>query len=256
MMSRLTLALCVCVAGTIGARLDKMAGTRMARQEKLTMWTGKTSGSTQDLWCYEGSGGGGDAVHAIDYIPDLANYNMDNRISYCCVTGIWLLYAENDYNGYSTGSSNWWAYGDNYCLDLPQPFIQVASSLRFTGAPDDWKYDTLNFYFNNFFIGDEEFTYTDMPQLNYNNRAQSLIVTGCSPWTLYTDTYYRGQAMCVFPSDSSQCLPGLYDSQHLSLAGQISSAKRGGCFSEKRLYPANYDMMVTGNGTSGFFSGH
>merc|ERR1712080_795039 len=55
-------------------------------------------------------------------------------------------------------------------------FSNRASSLRFTGAPNDWNYDTINMYFNEYFIGDEEFTYTDAPVLNYPNRAQSIVV--------------------------------------------------------------------------------
>jgi len=213
--------------------------------------------NNQMLKCYDLTSGGGDIVTAIDYIPDLRNYNMDNRIESCCFTGIWMLYAEGDYNGYSTGSANWWAFGDNNCLDVPPQFANAASSLRFTGAPDDWKYDTLNFYFNDYFIGDEEFTYNSMPQLNYDNRARSLIVTGCDVWTLYTDRNYGGLSMCVYPADSSNCTPGLYpNSQTLgNLAGQISSARRGGCFAEKKVYPVNYGMRSFGNGTSGFFPG-
>merc|ERR1711953_254466 len=70
-------------------------------------------------------------------------------------------------------------------------FDNQASSLRFTGAPDDWKYDTLNLYFNDYFIGDEEFTYNDMTQLNYDNRAKSIVVTGCSSWTVYQQVHTR-----------------------------------------------------------------
>ena len=36
---------------------------------------------------YNYSNGGGDRVRAVDYIPNLAEYNMDNTISYVCVTG-------------------------------------------------------------------------------------------------------------------------------------------------------------------------
>merc|ERR1712058_205430 len=57
--------------------------------------------------------------------------------------------------------------------NVPNGFSNKASSLRFTGAPDDWKYDTINLYFQEYFIGDEEFTYNDAPTLNYSTR-QSL----------------------------------------------------------------------------------
>ena len=125
-------------------------------------------------------------------------------------------------------------------MNVPSGFLNQASSLRFTGAPDDWKYDTVNFYFNDYFIGEEEFTYNDMPQLNYDNRARSIIVTGCSAWTVYQYDNYQGQAACMFPADSSQCSPGFYKTgaELGSLAGQISSVRRG-CYAQEKLYPSN-----------------
>ena len=40
-------------------------------------------------------------------------------------------------------------------------FKNRAASLRLTGAPDDWKLDTINFYLQQNFIGDEFYTYGD-----------------------------------------------------------------------------------------------
>merc|ERR1712066_462675 len=226
-------------------------GVTLLRSLNLTETRDKAS--SQTLTCYDYSGGGGDSVRAIDYIPALRNYNFDNRIGSCCFTGTWILYGEENYNSYNTGAANWWAYGDNYCLDVPAQFDNQASSLRFTGAPDDWKYDTLNIYFNDFFIGDEEFTLIDMPQLNYDNRAMSVIVTGCSPWTLYESDHFTGSAMCVFPSSSTDCTPGLYPlSQALSnLGGKVSSARKG-CYAKSKVLPhQNYSIKEEGNGISG-----
>merc|ERR1711935_322284 len=212
--------------------------------------------TSQFVDCYEYSNLSGDRVRAIDYVPDLRNYNFDNRISSCCFTGIWLLYGEYTYNKYSTGSANWWAHGDNYCTDVPAQFMNAASSLRYTGAPDDWKFSTLNLYFNDYFIGDEEFMYQDMAYLNYDNQAMSIVVTGCQPWTIYADTSYRGYSMCVYPSDTSSCAPGLYTTS-ASLSGlgrQISSARKG-CYSEVRVLPDNHanKMANSAQGSSGFF---
>ena len=67
--------------------------------------------SSQSITCYDYQNQGGDSVRAIDYIPALRQYNMDNRIESCCFTGIWLLYQEENYNTYSTGSANMWAFG-------------------------------------------------------------------------------------------------------------------------------------------------
>merc|ERR1712012_1476020 len=166
LLSLVGLSACKSLAvGEVSLSNRMSAGTNFTAQEKA---------AAQVLVCYDYKSGGGDSVRAIDYIPALRNYNFDNRVSSCCFTGTWILYAEENYNGYSTGAANWWAFGDNYC------------------------------------IGDEEFTYNDMPQFNYDNRARSVIVTGCQPWTLYQYNNYQGRAMCVYPKDTSTCEPGLY----------------------------------------------
>eukprot|EP00092_Neocalanus_flemingeri_P015528 GFUD01016809.1.p1 GENE.GFUD01016809.1~~GFUD01016809.1.p1 ORF type:complete len:257 (-),score=51.80 GFUD01016809.1:84-854(-) len=241
------------IASALAARLSikrevsNVAARRLAREE--------TGERTQVADCYDNYQGSGAQFHATDYVPSLRSYNWDNRISSCCFTGIWILYGEEDYNEYSTGAASWWAFGVNSCMDVPSQFNNEASSLRFTGAPDDYLYDTLNIYFNDYFIGDEEFMYTDMPAVNYDNRARSVIVTGCSPWTLYQYVNYDGNAICVFPGDSLTCTPGYYtSSQSLgSLVGSVSSARKG-CYAREKVFPVNYGVKLVGNGTSGFFS--
>ena len=98
-------------------------GVTLLRSLNTTQTRDKAS--SQTLTCYDYMGGGGDSVRAIDYIPALRSYNFDNRIGSCCFTGTWFLFAEENYNGYNTGSPNWWAYGDNYCLDVPVGFLSV-----------------------------------------------------------------------------------------------------------------------------------
>ena len=204
--------------------------------------------------CYDYTQGQGASLHVSDYIPILRNYGWDNMISSCCFTGIWVLYGEENYNRATSNGAVWWAFGINNCIDVPNQFSNIASSIRFTGAPDDYLYDTLNLYFEEYFSGDEEFMYTDMPLLNYDNRAKSLIVTGCSPWTLYQYDNYAGLSMCVFPGSTTECTPGYYPtSQALgSLAGQVSSARKG-CFAQEKVLPVNYGFKMESNGTSGLF---
>merc|ERR1711915_736418 len=127
--------------------------------------------------CYAYTQGQGASLHVSDYIPILRNYGWDNLISSCCFTGIWILYGEENYNRATANGAVWWAFGINNCIDVPNQFSNIASSIRFTGAPDDYLYDTLNLYFEEYFSGDEEFMYTNMPLLNYDNRAKSLVVT-------------------------------------------------------------------------------
>jgi hypothetical protein len=34
----------------------------------------------------------------ISYTPDLIPYNFDNRITSCCLTGVWILYDDYYFN--------------------------------------------------------------------------------------------------------------------------------------------------------------
>jgi len=237
---------CLSMAKTLNAVADEEIIAHISSEVK----------AGQQLDCYDLNNGGGSSYRFTDYTPNLGRYNWDNKISSCCFTGIWILYAEQNYNKASTGSSNWWAYGDFTCLDTPTPFNNIASSLRYAGAPD-WKADTLSLYFNDYFIGDEEYMNKDVGQLSYPDRARSIIVTGCSPWTVYEDVNYRGKAMCVWPSDTTQCTPGLYPTSSTlgSLSDNISSIRKG-CLAKENAFPVNYGIKQESGSASGFFPSH
>ena len=63
--------------------------------------------------------------------------------------------------------------------------------------------------------------------------------------------------MCVWPSDSTQCTPGLYPTSTSlgSLAATISSVRRG-CFAKENLFPVNYGLKMESGSASGFFPSH
>merc|ERR1711872_205962 len=200
-----------------------------------------TATQNQYLDCWDFGQNQGDQLRAIDYIQALRQYNFDNRISYCRATSIWLLYQDENFNAGNPGASDMWVYGDQYNIQMPSGFDNQASSLRFTGAKDDWRANTLNFYLNDYFIGGEEYTYGDIAQVNYNDQAKSIVVTGCSGWTLYEGANYSGLCKCVWPVSTSQCTPGFYKtSTDLgNMAGRISSARHG-CFCGSSLKPNNH----------------
>jgi hypothetical protein len=250
-----------CLAAVTARELYSKNMTSGKPDYSLSAARSNSKATMQYLDCFDYTNQGGERLRAIDYIPALYLNNFDNRISSCCFTGIWLIYADEDYNERNAGAANWWAYGNNYCSNVPAAFDNQASSLRFTGAPDGWEFDVLNLYFNDFFIGGEEYLYNDAAQLNYDNRARSVIVTGCSAWTLYQYNNYQGERLCVWPSNTAACYPGFYTtSQSLGLlAGQVSSARKG-CYAQRSVMPDNYDPEakaeageVFGKGASGFF---
>jgi hypothetical protein len=232
--------LCVLVVALASNTQAKDLYKKSHKPNILLKGVSKATNQYTDIYDYTHQGG--TRVRLTDYTTSLRNLNFDNRVSSLCVTGIWLLYADENYNVNNVGGSNYWVYGDNYCTDVPSQFENQASSARFTGAPDAWKADTLNLYLNEYFIGGEEYTYVDVSNLKYNDQAKSVVVTGCSPWTLYESSNYYGRCMCVYPSSTSSCNPGFYTTESSlgTVARTISSARKG-CYCNSKVYPDNYE---------------
>ena len=66
---------------------------------------------------------------------------------------------------------------------------------------------------------------------------RSMIITGCSPWTLYEFSNFQGQSACWYPADTSNCYPSFFRDKNKmnGWAGQVSSVRHG-CFSAKKFY--------------------
>ena len=47
--------------------------------------------------------------------------------------------------------------------------LSISFLFRHSGAPDGYKFDTINFYDGEYFMGREQYLYQDAPQLNYDN---------------------------------------------------------------------------------------
>jgi hypothetical protein len=207
----------------------------------------------QTLTCYERTNQYGQSFLATDYMPFISDRYMDNNIESCCFNGIWILYADENYNRNNYLAPNFWAYGENYCTNVDLTISNQASSLKFVGYKDDMYRDAITMYSQEYFIGEEEYSSGDNPYLNYDNRALSIIVTGYQPWTIYQSTNYQGRAACLYPGQNG--FPGFYrtrDSLH-SLAGDISSVAKG-CRAETKLHPETL-KSTGGTGASGFFPG-
>ena len=176
--------------------------------------------SSHKLSCYDTDDDGEIDIKATDYMPEVG---MDKNISSCKVSGMWILYDEDDYNG----SASFWMYGYNNLVTIPTELKNKVKSLRFPGQPDDWKATSLNLYTDENFMGEEEFTYEEIPK--FTIEAKSVIVTGCKPWTVYMESNYQGDSKCIYPSDIEKCTPGLYPavSNLEGVAGNILSARRG-----------------------------
>ena len=71
--------------------------------------------------------------------------------------------------------------------------------------------------------------------------VRSMIITGCSPWTVY-DCKNLGNctyaySACFYPSDTTNCYPSFFKNYDAmaNWAGWIFSVRRG-CFSDNKIY--------------------
>merc|ERR1719367_2035036 len=88
--------------------------------------------SSQKMKCFDMNEYNEKGLNATDYIKEI---QFHKKISYCRVSGIWILYDEDNYEG----SASFWMYGYQNLVVIPAEFENKVRSLRFPGAPDDWK---------------------------------------------------------------------------------------------------------------------
>merc|ERR1719369_213620 len=253
--------LSICFLALTGASsltpLDNEEATVSSKPPMMAAFA--TSASRQNAKLYEYQRQGGSSVYLTDYTPSLARYNFNKRASSGCFNGIWLLYEQVNYRY----GRSWFGWGDNYCTNLG-PMDNQASSARYAGPPDGYKFDTINFFEQEGFMGEEQYYYNDSPRLN-NRYSSSIIVTGCSPWTIYEYPKYQGRHACVHPSDSSKCSPGFFarNSDFGNMGGHIQSARRG-CYSDRQFraqaipentFVASADSSKKNEGGHGFYLG-
>ena len=78
-------------------------------------------------------------------------------------------------------------------------------------------------------------TGVDFPNSQQCFSNRSMIITGCSKWTLYEHSHFNGQSACWQPRDN--CAPAFFRDEKLmkGWAQRVSSVRRG-CYSEKTFY--------------------
>merc|ERR1712018_285764 len=195
-------------------------------------------GSNQNLRCFDQVNESGYYVNfGTTAVPDLSRspYNFDNRAVSCRFNGIYFLYDNYNYNPNGNAAVYAETWGDNYNANL-NDFAYKATSVRLTGAPDGYKYDTFNTYQYEYYQGSEQYFYQDATYTKVDNFGKSIVVTGCNPWTVYDYTNYGGFSVCFYPADPRNCSPGFFrDAQVMGgMQNRISSARKG-CFSNIKL---------------------
>lgn len=137
--------------------------------ERNQMQTDRSLAQYQYMTCYDYFGQGGSSYRVTDYISDMYSTGWNDRFSSCCYYGVWVLYEDRDYNERNTNAVAHAGWGENFCEDFDSAFNDRASSTRFIGAPDGYKYSTLSLFQYKGYMGLEQYTYGDQPNLNYDN---------------------------------------------------------------------------------------
>ena len=162
--------------------------------------------------------------------PDLDAMGWDDTFVSTCVNGFWIFYEYTYYDTYNEGNA-WYAYGTDYCIDMPWDVQRTVSSVNYAGRGEGIDWDSLNLYQHDWFKGFYQMVVDD-----YESRVKyqgSAVVTGCSAWTL-KDTYDRNSCVCLYPGDTTNCYPGVYTNMNLNFHA-LTAYK--GCSCSNIIYP-------------------
>ncbi|KAK8377304.1 hypothetical protein O3P69_013738 [Scylla paramamosain] len=140
-------------------------------------------------------------------VPYLSSYNLDNAISSIKVKGVWLFYADPEYNTYVTSLVHW-AWGLNYKENLHAIDDQI-SSLRYAGSQSNCNEAGYNLYEGEMFTKKDLYQTNDIPDLSqFHQDVKSVIIIGQSSWTFCEQANYNGRCVCLSAE--------LHDSDYLS----------------------------------------
>ncbi|CAG0913389.1 unnamed protein product [Notodromas monacha] len=107
---------------------------------------------------------------------------------------------------------------------------------------NDFSLDTVTLFTGSFFTSWEYFIPDDMEQTpQWQYPLHSVVITGSSPWTLYTQKGYTGASACLYPGQQQN--PGLYPTAAYlgNTAGWVVKSVRRGCHATTQLRSINAD---------------
>jgi len=111
-----------------------------------------------------------------------------------------------------------------------------VSSAKYVGDQNDYRAQTITFFQTVYFQGREEYVTGDVPTFQSNLYISSLIITGQESWTVYDQTYYGGQGICLTPNQNPYYTPAFVtdtlDVSPVIPHGSIASVRKG-CHSTK-----------------------
>merc|ERR1719244_1603810 len=204
----------------------------------LGLTNSQTTGTPMNfLELYTSVGGAGAKATVTEYMHDLADIGFDDLVQSVCGQGAWMLYENTNYN-----HSNWRDWSDIFssgtysCHDLPVTRHNQASSVRYAGT-GDLHDETLTVYHSWAYSDGEIMFIREEPYFgDYNNEGSSIIVTGESPWTLYSGPGYHGVGICVQPWHiGGGYYFGAWSVEDIGMPNNVMSSLQKGCLSETVL---------------------
>ncbi|CAL4085299.1 unnamed protein product [Meganyctiphanes norvegica] len=170
-----------------------------------------------------------------EYHHDLADIGFNDLTQSVCGQGVWMLYVNINYNHSRFHQwTNIFSSGTYDCNDLPVTQQGQASSVRYAGT-GDLHDETLSVYHSHKYSGGEEMFIREEPFFgDYNNQGSSIIVTGESPWTLYSGPGYHGDGICITPWPIGDGYYfGAWNVEDVGIENNELSSLQKGCFSKK-----------------------
>ncbi|CAL4063736.1 unnamed protein product [Meganyctiphanes norvegica] len=176
-----------------------MTGLTLILSLVLGLTNGQTVPTSNYLELYTLVGQGGATTTISEYHHDLGIIGFDNLVQSVCGQGAWILYEQKNYNWSHSSWTTPFSSGGYDCYDLPVTWHGEASSVRYAGT-GDLHDETITVYHSPDFAGGEIMFIREEPFLgDYNNEASSMIITGETPWTVYSHPGFHGDAICLQP---------------------------------------------------------
>lgn len=137
---------------------------------------------------------------------------------------------------------------NNYCVNI-KTIAGSITSVRYAGAPKDYKTDSFTLYKYDYFQGDEEYTSTALPNIRLTGAHQSILITGNSDWTVFDRPNYQGNEICLRVPEPGTSTPAfLSDLANLDPSiphGSIRSLRKGCISSSQNVTLSSFARMET-----------
>ncbi|XP_063866145.1 uncharacterized protein LOC135103602 isoform X2 [Scylla paramamosain] len=189
-------------------------------------------------------------------VPELGLGKFDNQIQSVFQSGMWLYYESINYNDVIPGRV-FYVIGTFTAVTFPFQYRNVVSSVRPIGGENNEYGDMLISYQGEGFTGAQHsWQYNDPFMLEEIGRISSIIVTGMSPWTVYSGEYYTGNSLCVYPDiypanyHTQPYILGMYINITMLGLPNIISARKG-CWASFGARPQS--IRVDGRNANGYY---